>query len=1008
MIRLQAKTSSDASTFILDIDEGARVTLNLSTTAPPDIFVRRAGYSSAFTLPMTENNNRFFEHYYDVNAEVGSFDPRAAQPCEVYVDSSLVFEGILRLINLSLTNKTYQVNVNSLEGDFFIELSTQKLADLFDLVSDYDYYPTSENFKSSQEGNDITLGSVGSNNLAIPLADYGRSNDTGRMTFDAANESGIAGQNSIQATDFKPAIRVRHLLQLIADAQGVEFDYGTLDSDTRFTRMWMLLATEVENLPVRPWTGFRVGISDDVNWPTTSGYVPVHFDVDSGGDFYDPEDMWVTLNPSYFTAPASGNFNFSGRLLLDNQGQYNNLYQSYEVVITANGVVVSTANIGVPPPNIVNTLDQGFYALSAWNVPMNQGDLLAIAVRRISGTGPGPVLTPSYDGDETYFTLVSVNSTTTLSPVSIKGCMPDLTQADFVKNIMMRFNRTIEKGLDGTINFVPTPTVSQSSDTDDWTEKIDTVSQILVDPPSNYTSRFLRFGDKQNDTWGSTYSRNQLGVDLGSFVLDNNDAFTTDEKAFESVFGAYQISPIPSFDSFSGADLVRFHPIPQLWKDNQDGTVSATTFPPLLMYLNPTITTFPTDYFIGSLGIDKARQFGPYLNFQPSEDGQAIWWQPTWNVETAQGDTGFPPGFVERYWNDTVQEMYNKNGRKITASFLLRDQDVSNFDFSRAIRIANGLYRVLSIDGYQVGENQLTQVQLLSLPERVASGVLYPSGDNDCLAADAFEIPDGTVNFTNASGGTTATTEACCNQFGYSWDAVEEECYWNAQRQAKAGGRGSQVVPVGAPVRFDDPFVARFYRNVNTFNSGRFPIVQQGFSYEMLDRSRRVQSAVNRMTLTCTTVGSFIETASVQGEESPGIIMPTDTICRMMIYAIGVDISGRNPVGTTTYIQQYAVAKNVQGTVTVLASTELEQVADTVATNRSVGVIAGTKQGETVTMNALAVRCQGQNDCTVNWTLDVQLTWLDFQAFNLGDPLLLFEDSLPQETEDNALLSQEE
>ena len=44
----------------------------------------------------------------------------------------------------------------------------------------------------------------------------------------------------------------------------------------------------------------------------------------------------------------------------------------------------------------------------------------------------------------------------------------------------------------------------------------------------------------------------------------------------------------------------------------------------------------------------------------------------------------------------------------------------------------------------------------------------------------------------------------------------------------------------------------------------------------------------------------------------------------------------------------------------------------------------------------------------MNWTLDVQLTWLDFQAFNMGDPLLLFEDSLPQETEDNALLSQEE
>ena len=256
-------------------------------------------------------HNRFFEHYYDVNAEVGSFDPRAAQPCEVYVDSSLVFEGILRLINLSLTNKTYQVNVNSLEGDFFIELGTQKLADLFDLVSDFDYYPTGENFSRSQQGLDITIGSVGSNTLAIPLADYGRSNDTGRLTFDGPNESGIAGQNSVQATDFKPALRVRKLLNMIADAQGVEFDYGTLDADTEFTRMWMLLATENENLPVRPWTGFRVGRSSDFNFPTSSSYTSLHFNLDSGGNFYDPENMWNTTTPGYFTAPASGNFNFS-------------------------------------------------------------------------------------------------------------------------------------------------------------------------------------------------------------------------------------------------------------------------------------------------------------------------------------------------------------------------------------------------------------------------------------------------------------------------------------------------------------------------------------------------------------------------------------------------------------------------------------------------------------------------------------------------------------------------
>ena len=1010
MIRIVAKTSSTATSFVLDVDQSAQIQLNFQGQQPPDIFERKAPYSQAFTLPMTRNNNRFFESYYDVNAQVNSFDPRKSVLVEVYVDSSLVFDGILRLLNLSLTNKTYQVNVNSKEADFFTALGSATLSDLFDAQDDADYYPTDLNVQQGQNAAlDITIGGTGAGHVMIPIADYGNGPDTGRVTFDSINGSGLAVANgSITGRDLKPAYKVPALINKIANSQGVNIDVGALSSVDEYANLYMLLATETKELPIRPWTGFRTGYTTTQTLPNSSAPVILPFPNDTGTGFYDPEGLWTVFGLSgFFQAPSDGTFNFSGRLLLDNSGQFNSVYQTYEFTAERSGVTVKTITFSVPPPNVISTLAQGYYVFSIWGLDMDQNEFLQLKMRRVSGTGPGPVITPSYESDETYFTLVSVNSQTTISPVQMKACMPNLTQADFIKNILMRYNYVIEQDASGDILFKPAPNVTSSSEVLDWTDKMDTESQILVDPPSTYTTRYLRFSDKQNDTWGSTYSRNTLGTELGSYVLDNEDDFTTSEKAFESVFGSYQYAPIPSVDSFNGASSVRLHPIPQLWKDKQDGTVEPTTFPPILLFRTNTNTVLsPDPIYIGGQQITSVAQFGPYTKFEPDETGVAVWWQPTWNLTTALGNEGLSPGFVQKYWNTTVQQMYNKDGRKVTASFYLTPQDVVDFDFNKAVRVANTLYRIISISNFNLSQEQLTVVTLFKLPVEVSSGVLYPSGNDECEAASSFSAPDGTVSFSNELGGGIAATEACCTEFGFNWDGTD--CYWGLQRSASSTGRGSQIRPVNSPTLFDDPMDQRLFRNVNVFNSGIFPPVQQGLSWEMLDRDRRIQSSVQRLVLTATTVGALIETATVRDDEGPGIIMPTNTLVRFMIHGLGIDISGRNPVGTTTYIQQSVVAKNVGGVVSIVASTEIQQTSDTVATGRAIGAVAGTKSGETVTLDAVAIRCQGQADCTIHWVLDVQATWQDFSAFNSTDTLLLLESSPPMETEDGNHLSTEE
>ena len=510
MIRIIARHPDTSEKYQLDVDENSAVKLNFQNVEPPEVQIRRSNYSGAFTLPFSPRNNRFFSHYYKVSSVDGDFDPSKKTPVELYSDGILVFEGALRLLSVSVTNGKYQVSINALEKDIFLTLGTAKLADLFGVIDGHDYFPTGANFKDSQLiANDITIGEVGAGKIMIPLADYG-THEGGRLIMDNDAGVGIQNDNYVKCLQMKPAIKLKHLLDLIITGTGFRVaDEGIWSSD-ELDRMYMLLATESDILPTRAFAGFQVGQTADRNVTTSWANLEWNLESQQGvTTWYDPTDL--ITNEALFTSPANltGIFTCSVELDYTNMitAGFNTVSQEINMRVLVNYATAYSVNVFIPSGNNTFTPTYVKTALISNWFELNAGDVMIVQIRRNGGFGPLPVIKASYadpnsDFRSGYWTLYSYDASVSSEPVSIKACMPDLTQADLLRDMLTRFNARIKTNPEDSLKLIFEQVETTPSKLLDWTNKIDVDSNFLVKPPSSFRKRYLTLGDRQNDTWG--------------------------------------------------------------------------------------------------------------------------------------------------------------------------------------------------------------------------------------------------------------------------------------------------------------------------------------------------------------------------------------------------------------------------------------------------------------------------------------------------------------------------
>ena len=93
----------------VDIFEDIPIQLVIQQSDLTDVTSRRTPYSKIVQVPGTNNNDKVFEHYFEVNGT--DFNPLNKVPCVVQYRGTDIFRGVLRLNGViqNKYNRIYEV-----------------------------------------------------------------------------------------------------------------------------------------------------------------------------------------------------------------------------------------------------------------------------------------------------------------------------------------------------------------------------------------------------------------------------------------------------------------------------------------------------------------------------------------------------------------------------------------------------------------------------------------------------------------------------------------------------------------------------------------------------------------------------------------------------------------------------------------------------------------------------------------------------------------------------------
>jgi len=192
------------------------LTFNISDIANPD--KRKSDYSKTIRLPASKKINKIFEHLFEVNLALQTFNPNLKTEVMYLVDGELNLDGFLQLKQINTIDKddiTYEVTLTGRVGDFISEISNSLLTDLDFSSLNHIYNLTNQAATWVTPANINVLGYV------YPMINY-------HINYPS---SGLAWSETWNVTDFFPAITVRKYIDTIFDSVDYTYSSDFFDSD---------------------------------------------------------------------------------------------------------------------------------------------------------------------------------------------------------------------------------------------------------------------------------------------------------------------------------------------------------------------------------------------------------------------------------------------------------------------------------------------------------------------------------------------------------------------------------------------------------------------------------------------------------------------------------------------------------------------------------------------------------------------------------------------------------
>ena len=552
---------------VLEADQP--ILLDISAIENTDIGDVFGVSSQTFSLPGTDKNNKFFGNLFDLGATPNVAFQKSVD-CQVLTDGDEVFTGKMYITDIVTDQKgytTYQVNVVNETVDLKFKLENLSICDITNLdvyQHTFDYANISSSWNDGLFSGDIVYPHV---NYGIPegntdLPEYA----LGTTSADSRKIDNI--NYPLQLEQFKPAIRVKKVLDALFDQINYKYTSSFLEGDY-FNNIYLLTTNDetlgpTTDLGLSFWAYSNVLQSGSAFQTKTINFTNEVYD--QGNDF--------DLGTDLYTAYADGYYNFEVQLeySIDNFQNFPGNYIDVSLVSSSTALANQTF---ITPPQ-ANTIFASFQ-----QIYLTAGQTVKV--------------TSEYGSPQTGLTSVINYKTTNTNSTSFKGTGPtsiinnnviiekqlpcDVTALEFLQGLVEKFNLVVEPipGTRNSLKIEPFQDWVDEGEIKDWTNIVDRSQKYKIIHPASEQPKTIYFRDEDDEAAPNVYTQNRRGEVFGTYIREELDSDLVEgERVVGKLFAATPVKGV------SDTDMI----IPTLATRDDTGQLRPFRFKPRLLYKN--------------------------------------------------------------------------------------------------------------------------------------------------------------------------------------------------------------------------------------------------------------------------------------------------------------------------------------------------------------------------------------------------------------------------------------
>jgi hypothetical protein len=696
---------------ICDLYEDEDIPLSLSVDDFKNVAEKVQSYSKAFNLPATKRNNQIFDNIFEITrTDTGlNFNPYKRTKCILKQDGFLLFEGYLRMLDISDKSgeTSYNVNLYSEVIALADVLGDKTFSELDFTELTHDYQKTNIINSWNDAGTGITYTNASTSGfrdanstVKYPFVDWNK-----QYFLAGTGSTATAGNPQLTTleTAFRPFINIKYLIDRIFQVVPFTYESEFFDTDD-FKKLYMDFNWGSDNTPIEidstQYLGY--GYTAAPNLAGTSYTVMKLTPPGTPGI--------VSITPPNYNDTTD----FITSTVANETYTINYTYKIINNDTTARTVECQWAYNSTP----INY--SGVITLAAGATFVYSGTLTQVM------TAPGDTLKAEFKSDASgvvglfptmidtivNFTLSAEAITTNTVLQTLRG---ELEQWEFLKGLMTMFNLITLPDEDNpsNIKIEPYSDVFLNNDSAplDWTDKID-VSTMKLKPLTDLNKKTIfKFVEDDEDYAFNNY-KNSVGGHLYGSKKYNASEFTIlagEDEIIAEPFAATIIKPLMSqYPNFITPAIYSYNSV--------DGTSEGFDNSPRIMFNNGIKSTGVSYYIPTQNGVAYSNE-DDFLQFSHLTSVPTIAGTRDFHFGECQliQPVGSPvnDNLFNLYWLPYYSELYNPDTRIMTIKVNLSPSDINTFKFNDTVFIKNRTFRVNKID-YK--PNDLATVEFILIP----------------------------------------------------------------------------------------------------------------------------------------------------------------------------------------------------------------------------------------------------------------------------------------------------